>query len=225
MVAELEKINWSDRLQFNVPDSASDKYNKFNAIIENSIDTVAPEHTVCISAKNRYVEPWVTQELIKTSKKKLKLYRLSLSTDVTDEVHQRYVSNRNKYNKLKHVLRLNYYNSKCIQYKNNIKQLCKSSNSQNNNKTNCIDCINVDNMGYYQLQDISNHLGRYFVDIGQNFTEKIPPPSKSILEYIDKIKRNDKTLFLNLTKEQEIKNINQLPNKTAVDMIILLKNK
>ena len=56
-VAEVEKINWSDRLQFNVPESASDKYNKLNAIIENSIDTVAPEHTVCISAKNRYVEP------------------------------------------------------------------------------------------------------------------------------------------------------------------------
>ena len=26
LVAELEKINWSDRLQFNVPESASDKY-------------------------------------------------------------------------------------------------------------------------------------------------------------------------------------------------------
>ena len=60
LVAELKKINWSDRLWLNVPESASDKYNKFNAIIENSIDTVAPEHTVCISSKNRYVEPWVT---------------------------------------------------------------------------------------------------------------------------------------------------------------------
>ena len=27
LVAKLEKINWSDRLQFNVPESASDKYN------------------------------------------------------------------------------------------------------------------------------------------------------------------------------------------------------
>ena len=72
LVAELEKKNWPDRLQFNVPESASDKYNKFNAIIENSIDTVAPEHTVCISAKNRYVQPWVTQGLIKTSKEKFK---------------------------------------------------------------------------------------------------------------------------------------------------------
>ena len=51
LVAELEKINWSDRLQFNVPESVSDSYNKFNAIKANSIDTVAPEHTVCISAK------------------------------------------------------------------------------------------------------------------------------------------------------------------------------
>ena len=122
LAAELEKINWSDRLQFNVLESASDKYKKFNAI-ENSIGTVAPENIVCISAKNRYVEPWVTQGLKITSKEKLRLYKLRLSTDGTDEVHQNYVSYRNKYNKLKHVLRLNYYNSKCIQYKNNIKQL------------------------------------------------------------------------------------------------------
>ena len=70
-----------------------------------------------ISAKNRYIGPWVTQGIIKMSKEKLRLYKLSLSTDVTDEVYQKYVSYRNKYNKLKHVLRLNYYNSKCIQYK------------------------------------------------------------------------------------------------------------
>ena len=128
MVAELEKIDWSDRLQFNVPESASDKYNKFNAIIENSIDTVATECTVDISAKNRYVEPWVTQGVIKASKEKLRLYKLSLSTGATEEVYQKYVSYRNKYNKLKHALRLNYYNSKCTQYKKNIKQLWKVIN-------------------------------------------------------------------------------------------------
>ena len=59
----------------------------------------------------------------KMSKEKLRLYKLSLSTDVTDEVHQKYVSYRNKYTKFKHALRLNYYNSKCVQYKNDIKHL------------------------------------------------------------------------------------------------------
>ena len=92
----------------------------------------------------------------------------------------------------------------------------KSRNRQINNKTNCIGCIKVDNIEYYQPKDISNHLGKFFADIGQNFSEKIPPPSKSILEYIDKITRNDKTPILNLTKEQKIKkNINQLPNKNS----------
>ena len=72
-----------------------------------------------------YVELWVTLGLIKVSKEKLRLYKLSLSTDATDEVYKKYESSRNKHNKLKHALRLNYYNSKCIQYKNNIKQLWK----------------------------------------------------------------------------------------------------
>ena len=105
------------------------------------------------------------------------------------------------------MLRLNYYNSKCI---NNIKQLWIVINQVIGNinyKTNCIDCIKVDNIEYYQPKDVRNHIEKYFADIGQNFAEKMPPLSKSILEHIDKITRNDKTLFLNLTKEQEIKKI------------------
>ena len=47
----IREINWSDKLQFNVLESACDTYNKFNAIIENSIDTVGPENTVHNSAK------------------------------------------------------------------------------------------------------------------------------------------------------------------------------
>ena len=85
------------------------------------------------------------------SKEKLTLYKLTLSTDVTDEVYQKYVSYRNKYNTLKDVLRLNYYNSKCIQYTNNIKQLWKvlsQATGKINDKTNCIDCIKVDNIEY-----------------------------------------------------------------------------
>ena len=121
---------------------------------------------------------------------------------------------------------MNYYNSKCTQYKNNIEQLWKVINQvidKINDKTSCIDCIKVDNIEYYKPKDIGNHLGKHFVDIGQNFTGKIPPPSKSILEYIDKITRNDNTLFLNLAKEQDIKKL--LANyliKRAADMIILV---
>ena len=83
----------------------------------------------------------------KMSKEKLRLYKLSLSTYVTDEVYQKYASYRNKYNKLKYVLRFNYYNSKCIKYKNNIKQLWKVIHQvigKINDKTNHIDCIKVD---------------------------------------------------------------------------------
>ena len=162
-------------MQYNVLESASDKYKKFNSIIENNIYTVAPEHTMLISAKNRYVELWVTQGLIKVLTEKLRPYKLSLNADSTDEVCQKYVSYRNKYNKLKSVLRLNYYNSKCMQYKSNIKQLWKVINQvidKINDKASCIDCIKVDHIEYYQPKDISNHLGKYFADIGQNFAEK-----------------------------------------------------
>ena len=68
------------------------------------------------------------------------------------------------------MLRLNYYNSKCIQYKNSIKQLWKLINQvigKINDKINCKDCIKVDNIEYYQPKDINNCLGKYFAHIGQ----------------------------------------------------------
>ena len=108
------------------------------------------------------------------------------------------------------MLRLNFYNPK---------QLWKVINQvigKINNKTSCIGYIKVDNTEYYQPKDISNHLGKYFANTGQTFAEKTPPPFKSILEYIDKISRNNKTLFLNLAYEQEIKQIiGQLSNKNS----------
>ena len=49
----------------------------------------------------------------------------------------------------------------------------KSGNSKISNKTNCIDYIKVDNIEYYQPKDISNHLWKYFADIGQKPNKNI----------------------------------------------------
>ena len=87
---------------------------------------------------------------------------------------------------------------------------------KNNDKTSIIDYIKVDNIEYYDSVGITNNLCKYFTNIGEDLSSKIPKSNKSINEYLAKIKRNEKSLFLRPTSEQEIeKIIEKLPNKNS----------
>ena len=87
---------------------------------------------------------------------------------------------------------------------------------KNNDKTSIIDYIKVENIEYYDSLGITNNLCKYFANIGENLSSKIPKSNKSINEYLAKIKRNEKSLFLRPTSEQEIdKIIEKLPNKNS----------
>ena len=114
---------------------------------------------------------------------------------------------------------MNYYKNKCVELKNNSKKLWNMINKisgKNKDKTSIIDYIKVDNIKYYDSSGITNNLCKYFANIGENLSSKIPKPRKPINEYLTKIERNEKSLFLRPTSEQEIiKIIEMLPNKNS----------
>ena len=87
---------------------------------------------------------------------------------------------------------------------------------KNNDKTSIIEYIKVDNIEYYDSRGISSNLCKYFANIGKKLSSKIPRSSKLINEYLSRINRNEKSLFLRPTCEQEIGNIiEKLPNKNS----------
>ena len=116
-------------------------------------------------------------------------------------------------------MRIDYYKNKCLEFRNNSKKLWDMINKisgKNNDKTSIIDYIKVDNIEYYDRVGITNNLCKYFANIGENLSSKIPKSNKSINEYLAKIKRNEKSLFLRPTSEQEINRIiEKLPNKNS----------
>ena len=81
--------------------TCDDKFNQFSSIVNATLDEIGPPKTVKISAKRRYVEPWMTRGLEDASRTKLKLYKKHLQKDSTDEDHLKYKRYRNIYNKLK----------------------------------------------------------------------------------------------------------------------------
>ena len=83
-------------------------------------------------------------------------------------------------------------------------------------KSSIIDHITIDAIDYFQPKQIANEFGKYFRNIGKKFANKIPKSLKSMSTYLEKIRQNSSSLFMNPCTTYEIKMlINSLPNKTS----------
>ena len=98
---KLFAIDWIGELNHK---TSSENFNKFCSIANTIMDEVSPEKTIIISHKHKYVEPWMTQGIELASKKKLELYKKSISRNGSMEDVQKYRKYRNEYNRLKHTV-------------------------------------------------------------------------------------------------------------------------
>ena len=98
-------------------------FDNLTTTIQQTIELVSPEHHVIISVKNRFPKPWMTKGLIKSGQTILNYYIKTLIPNCLEADHAKYKQNWNKYNSLKRQTHIQYYNDKCIMYKNNICKL------------------------------------------------------------------------------------------------------
>ena len=74
-----------------VGSSCDEKFDQFNNTLKEVLDEIAPMKKVCISAKRRYTEPWMTKGLERAGKTKLKLYRKCLESTSTGVDRNEYI--------------------------------------------------------------------------------------------------------------------------------------
>ena len=199
-------------------DDVNSNFTRFHDKLVSTLNKVAPERKIKLSNKQSKRESWIGPSLLKCSTKQHKYYKQALKNK--DNFHwERYKAYKKFFDRVKRYMRIDYYKNKCVEFKNNSKKLWKMINKisgKNNDKTSIIDYIKVDNIEYYDSLGITNNLCKYFANIGENLASKIPKSKKHINEYLAKIKRNEKSLFLRPTSEQEInKIIEKLPNKNS----------
>ena len=91
--------------------------------------------------------------------------------------------------------------------KNNTKRLWEIMNKIlkcENNKTNIIDCLEIENIKCHEAQEIANEFGKHFSNIGKLYANKTKIPEKNIDYYISKIDQNEKSMFLSPTTVHEV---------------------
>ena len=213
---KLNQIKWTEELDHK---NTSEAFDRFHNILMNTLDEIAPYHTVTIANDKLRRDPWLSIGLLKSLKKQQLLYKQFLSNRTDTRIEQKYKVYRNKLKEILRRTREQYFRDKCKAYRQSTSKLWKLINklsNKENDKTNLIEYLKIDNVEIYNGKVIAEELAKHFAHVGKNFAEKIPTSQNSISHYLSQIPLNPKSMFMDPTSNIEIRKlIMQLPNKDS----------
>ena len=212
----INEHNWQMILEEKTTDEA---FNTFHAILQNTLDTICPVHTIKLTKNKIKKEPWITTGLQKCIRKQKLLYKQQLQEKNVETKRTKYLDYRNTLNRVLRITKEQYYRQKCIDFKNSTTKLWKMINriiAKENDKTNCIEYLKVENINHYDSKIISEEFGKFFSTVGSKFAQKVPTPKINIADYVERIPMNEKSQFMTPTNESEIARIiGNLANKAS----------
>ena len=212
----LDEVDWHGTLN---SDSCSNNFDMLMRMINAIMDQEAPVRTIRHSGKRRFVEPWITTGLDNSARTVRKLYKSALQSDANLEAWKKYRSYRNRYNRTKRLMMVNYYKSKCEEYKTNTKRLWEVLNrviGKSKNTGLSISHLTVNGIKIFDKRAIANEFGRFYANMGKDLAGKISTGNIENQDYLMKIERNPKSILLNYTTQEEIRRVIEgLPNKTS----------
>ena len=130
---EIKNVCWEGTISCNNP---KESFNQFSTLFTASYDKHFPIKRMKVNKKiNKYKSPWMTKCVLKSIKRKNKLYSKYLSdpNKINENLYKKYK------NRLNHVIRLSkkkYYEQELITYKHDSKMMWKTINEILSRKTN-----------------------------------------------------------------------------------------
>ena len=203
---ELGDIMWEKELNCM---TSSNAFEFLNERLTDSIDKHLPQKEVNIN-RLKPSRPWLTSSIQRCISKSKRLYAKTLSKNSTPADYLKYKNYRNTLNVLKRKLMQMYFINKCTEFKQNGKklwQIIRKATQSQNDKSSIIECLDIDNIKYYESKLIAEEFGQFFANIGRDYYNKIPKSKKSIDDYLESITNNETSLFLTPTSEIEIDRI------------------
>ena len=161
----------------------------------------------------------MTHGIETTSRKKITLYKKSITKDAKEADFKAYKNYRNQYNQLKCTAQQTYYKEKIQNCKNRMKELWKVINTvlgKAKHKGSVISHISVNGIKTYNLKTIANEFDEFYSTLGSDLVKQIPKGHTNIDTYIRQIPHTDASLIIKPVTVPEIeKIISHLPNKTS----------
>ena len=186
----LSETNWSHVTESQDPDDAYNIFLKHFLII---YDNFFPVRKIEIKRKN-LMSPWITRGLVKSSKRKQKLYEKFLKNK-TFKNEQNYKKYKHLFERIKLASRKQHFSSLLLKHQNNAKKTwdtIKEAIGKTKIKSNNFPRkITINKNETFDEDLIANTFNKYFVNVGPDLARNIPSSEKHFTDYIHK---TDKTL-------------------------------
>lgn len=209
---KLSQIDWSRVYECIDVDKA---YDLFLADFTSCYDQCLPLQRKTVKIRNHISKPWITSGILKSIRKKNKLYKDTL-INKSEQTLQKYVHYKNKLTKIIRKAEKMHYSNKFAEAKNNLAltwQVIKKLITPDQTKKQ-ISQITVENKTITDSHTIANKFNDYFVNIGPQLAKKIPTEDGDPISYIGKTYLN--TMAVYETDQSEIVKItNELKISTS----------
>ena len=179
----LLNVDWDSVLTEKDPNTA---YNEFSRIFLLHYDIFFPKKKIKIKKKN-LASPWITKGIVKSSKRKQKLYEkfLKRKTPQNEETYKNY---KRLFETIKHKSKAIYFNDQLRKYQSNvkktwdvIKEVIGSTKSVSHTLPKR---LIINNVEVLEKKKIAEHFNKYFVKVGQNLASAIPISQKKFEDFL-----------------------------------------
>ena len=210
---EIKSLSWKKVTSNN---NAIESYNEFFDVFS----TTYGKHFPLIKKKSRTrvdktKSPWMTNSIIKSIRRKNKLYKKFLCHPTSNNEHK-YKVYKNKLNHIIKIAKKKHYEEKLIKHKNETKLIWATLNEIMNRTTHKHNLLPKEFSGnnpediIKNPQEIANKFNEYFINVGPGIANRLATTNKAFNENLSNKCRN--SFFIKpVTKfevETEIKNLN-----------------
>ena len=197
----LQNVNWN---KIYTQEDANKAYNLFLNLFLNCYEKAFPIIKLKIKTKT-FLSPWMTKGILKSSKKKQKLYEKFLKHRTVGNL-EKYKNYKNLFEMIKRRSKKNYYNSLISQYKNSIKKtwdIIKEVTGKRKLKQSALPRkLFINGTETCDSKIIAENFNIFFTQIGPSLASNIPNTCKHFQLYLNK---NDKILQKYELSEEEFK--------------------
>ena len=198
--------------------NVNDSFGYFHQQLMSTIDKHAPLQKVKRKPKSINL-PWLTNAIKRSISTCKKLYAISIHANSTEQEVEKYKNYHKILNRSKRIAKCMYFNNMCCELKYNgakLWSLITSTINKTQNKKEIIERLQIGSIEVTRSEEIANVMGNYYSTIGLNLYNKVPPSTKNIDYYVNKINQSDKSLYFSPTSIAEVeKFIMKLKNKPS----------
>ena len=179
----LKSVCWDNVLKHTDPDKA---YNEFLETFLFHYETFFPKQKIQINPKN-LASPWITKGILKSSKRKQKLYEKFLKRKSTRN-EDNYKNYKRLFESIKLRSKAKYYKDCLDKYQNNVKKTWDVIKEVIGNTKPISHTLPkrlvINNAEIYDKKSIAEQFNKYFVNVGPKLAESIPKSKKNVESFL-----------------------------------------